>query len=172
MMEKFFTDLFKDKTLEEIQEENKKILLLNKEKDITISFKSFYNGYDCGNRNLYIIWRNKQCLYVGISRSDIWNRWFGSLSPHIYSLNNDSFNSTIGKVISKNYPKSMSWKIEMRYIEDKWLNTEEINLIQKYRPLFNTTYSPKRNKKEVRLHNILRYGTKQHVSNFGTAKSK
>jgi hypothetical protein len=122
---------------------------------IMISFKKFYE-YKYPEReryNLYIVWRGKQALYVGISTNNVWNRWFGRLAPHIRRAGNkwlEDWSSPIGSVVTHNLPASLRWKIELRYY-DRSLKTIESRLINDLRPLFNITYGPKLNKKELRL---------------------
>lgn len=118
---------------------------------LTMTFERFFNAdYDEGECNLYIVWRNEQALYVGISESNIWNRWFGNLSPHIL-INagghwRGDYSSPIGAAVVCNRPASMQWIIELRYVPTvytipRWdVKREEGKLIRELRPLFNITH--------------------------------
>jgi hypothetical protein len=116
---------------------------------LRMSFDKFFRGdYKGDEYNLYIIWKGKQALYVGISTVHVMSRWFGDLSPHIHITRNGewlpAFSSLIGQVVIHNRPQSMKWTVELRHyrnwVRGENLNTAEANLIAKLRPLFNTTY--------------------------------
>src|ERR1043165_96031 len=120
------------------------------ESPITITFSQFLERqYPQGKHNLYIIWHGKQALYVGISKSDVWGRWFTTSYSHMYFAGGVwSGNSPIGTVIQRNFPKSLKWKVELRhYSTSLWSSGEDLEaaehrLIVELRPLFNTTYRP------------------------------
>ena len=130
---------------------------------LTLTFGEFAKGnYEEGERNLYIIWRGKQCLYIGVSIDDIWIRWFHRNNRHISIVNDDAWlgSSPIGRVIVYNLPKSLRWKIELREIpltETADLQKAEKQLIRELRPLFNITHrqplTPKENRLAKRLLN-------------------
>jgi hypothetical protein len=133
--------------------------------DIKIRFEDFKDGnYSGEERNLYILWRDDVCLYVGISRNNVWNRWFGNLSPH-YSY----YGSQVGRCVLRNQPESMEWEIELRYIgflND--LEETESELIFQLDPLFNVIYNTKKlSEKKQKLKNLLLYGKEKHISNEG-----
>jgi hypothetical protein len=126
---------------------------------IKITFEKFARtGIKYVHHNLYIIWMKKQALYVGISRNNIWHRWFGQRDSHIYMIDDQwikDYSSPIGSVIVYNRPASLKWKIELQhyrtYLFDENLAEVEKGLIHKLRPLFNTTYLPYLTKKEQEL---------------------
>lgn len=141
---------------------------------ITLTFEDFLDGkYHDGKHNLYIVWYKKQSLYVGISKANIWTRWFSGRQSHMYFAQKHSGtregghwkgSSTIGCVIERNFPASLKWKIELRHCNTfSWCNDElledaERRLIREIRPLFNSTYrsgfTEKENKLIERLSNV------------------
>ena len=124
---------------------------------LILPFKKFAKGdYDEGDRNLYIVWRGKKCLYVGISKYDIWVRWFHRNHSHI-EVEADTIwhgHSPIGQAITRNLPSSYRWKIELRYVPED-LEAEERKLIRQLRPLFNIVYRNKLSPAENRLSRTL-----------------
>ena len=110
--------------------------------------------------NLYIIWDNKQALYVGISIGNVWTRWFGGYGSHMTYFTNGllTAESWIGNIILNNKPKSMDWDIELLSLDD-YKNKEE-HYIKLYRPLFNRmlrdNYTTKENK-------LINYYEKQNL---------
>ena len=171
MDEQLWRQFFGNKTLEEIQEENRlhDLKMIEENPPLTLSFGKFIKGdYQLGHRNLYIVWRGKQALYIGISRTDIWGRWFGrGGQSHMYFSQKYSGTleggrwqglSPIGIVIVNNQPASMRWRIELRYVPfmDRWdLEEEEKKLIHEIHPLFNSAHLPELTKKEVRIYRRL-----------------
>ena len=160
-MSDFWTQIFGNKTLEDVQEEQRlRALKMSKENPPRImTFQQFHKRRLGGLYNLYIIWRGKQALYVGISRQNIWGRWFSrGGQEHIFNSGGQwhaDFSSPIGKAIIHNRPASLRWKIELRYTPSRSLAAEEQELIQELRPLFNTIYRPSLTSKELKLYNML-----------------
>jgi hypothetical protein len=120
---------------------------------LILTFAEFYEGDYHGN--LYIVWRGSQALYVGITRDHVWNRWFGNRG-HISNIDGnwraDYCGSEIGKVIVKNRPESLGWKIELRNIPYPMdLESEERRLIHELRPLCNRTHVQQLTKEEMDL---------------------
>jgi len=134
------------------------------ERPLILPFGKFAKGdYEESQRNLYIVWRGKQCLYVGVSQDDIWIRWFHRHRCHIEIEGDEEHETwcgvtTIGKVITGNRPASLQWKIELRHIPsiyDGKLAKAERDLIHELQPLFNVTHRRALNRKENRLHKLL-----------------
>lgn len=138
------------------------------EPTISMTFAQFLeDDKRVGRHNLYIIWRGKQALYVGIARDHIWGRWFArGGQSHMYFSQKYSGTreggtwrgfTPIGIVIQRNFPKSLKWKVEQRHYNtfswctEERLETAERRLIQELRPLFNTTYRPSFTHKENEL---------------------
>jgi hypothetical protein len=120
------------------------------EPPLVMTFGKFYKGdFEGGHRNLYIVWRGKQALYVGISRRNIFNRWFIDPSCHWG-------NTTIAQVIDGNRPASIRWKIELRHVITD-LEKEERRLIHELRPLFNGSHRSPLSANEFRLYKQLSY---------------
>lgn len=138
----------------------------NPEPPLRITFKEFEEGDYEGERNLYIVWYKDQALYIGISESNIWNRWFAdSRGCHVFKIGEryrGDYSSSIGRCIIDNFPASYNWIIELRhypvgllYKERKELKDIERGLIQKYSPLFNVTYAPELSEKQRELREYL-----------------
>ena len=141
---------------------------------LKMRFGTFLDGkYQEGKHNLYIIWKGKQALYVGIAKDNIWIRWFNAGYSHMYFAQKYSGtreggtwvgSSTIGRVIQKNFPKSLKWIVELRhYSTFGWTDNEKLEaaeqrLIRELRPLFNVTYRSALTEQEARLAERLEYG--------------
>ncbi len=87
----------------------------------TLQFNDFMDAdkFPSGNLVLYVVRNKSNILYVGISKSGIWNRWFGSrgrLTKNIYDewLYTDSISS----FIVKNMPQSLKYSIDLWTIEE------------------------------------------------------
>jgi hypothetical protein len=131
---------------------------------IEIPFGQFMDGkFEDGGKGyeLYIVKRYNEILYVGISRANIWNRWFGGRgrirkNAGGYWYSTDS----IGSEIVENMPNSLCWMIELWTQEDckKLFAADIINkgyhssdrcditvyepmMIAKLSPSFNRTYN-------------------------------
>lgn len=84
---------------------------------ITLTFKEFAYSEDLIDfgtldLELYVV-RNKQnILYIGISKSGIYRRWFLEHSPHMFS---DTLfgNTRIGIRIYNNLPNSAKWNMDL-----------------------------------------------------------
>lgn len=109
-----------------------------------MTFEEFIEGnFPEDDYSLYIVWRGAECLYIGISKDNIWNRWFSRNGCHIRMTDNHMIgNSIIGREIVKNLPQSLQWTIELR--EYKNLHRAEIDLIRELRPTYNRTYNYER----------------------------
>jgi hypothetical protein len=131
---------------------------------ITMTFAQFlHDSRRHSKHNLYLVWKGKHALYVGIAHEHIWTRWFnrGSQGHMLYywTPNGKTLSgaSPIGAVIQRNLPKSLKWKVELRHFNtfswcpDERLEDAEHRLIQEFRPLFNTTYRPSFTDKENKL---------------------
>jgi hypothetical protein len=164
-----FDQIFGKRTPEEQAETDRKnkefaLKLIEDNPPLILTFDKFAKGdYEGGHRNLYIVWRSRQALYIGISRGNIWNRWFARGGQSHILINAGGhwmadYSSPIGRAIIQNRPASMRWKIELRYIPAgvRWdLESEEARLIHELHPLFNTTYLPPLTEKELRLYRQL-----------------
>ena len=77
---------------------------------------------------LYVLKGEARVLYIGISKVNIWWRWFGAPSSHLYWDADDKlcFSSSVGKAVVKCSPDSMNWMIELWTAEDciKFLRPE------------------------------------------------
>lgn len=111
--------------------------------NITLTFAEFIKGEKVGRQNLYIVWRDAKALYVGISTTSVWHRWFSGFSSHMArNVFRQWFGcSPIGEEVAKNTPQSLKWMIELRHYEVLHLHDEERRLIQELQPPFNSTYN-------------------------------
>ena len=82
-----------------------------------LRFKDFADrNYKEKNECLYIIKdENKTILYIGISRWNIWSRWFGNYKCHFMENGDGRYMaiSNIAGEIVRHLPKSMDWIIEL-----------------------------------------------------------
>jgi len=81
---------------------------------LIMTFTKFEKGdYPDANHNLYIVWRGKQALYIGISQANIWDRWFIRDGCHIASNGAGiwcaAYSSPIGRAIARNRPASIPY---------------------------------------------------------------
>jgi hypothetical protein len=114
-----------------------------------MTFGEFMTGdYEHGAHNLYIVWRDRQALYIGIANCGIYNRWFTSPSCHMEAR------TKIAQVIERNRPASMGWVIELRHITGN-LEKAERELIRTLRPLFNGTHRAPPTREEIQLTHTL-----------------
>lgn len=84
---------------------------------LTLTFAEFAEGSkfpDFEDLSLYVVREGKKILYVGISQSNIYNRWFASPSSHMWITDDGRFgsNSSIGIHIASNLPKSYKWRFD------------------------------------------------------------
>lgn len=125
---------------------------------VIMPFSKFAKGdYPDLDHNLYIVWRGKKALYIGISRGCIWDRWFDRNGRHIAIDGagnwHAEYSSPIGRAIIRNRPASLRWKIELRQCDN--LTKAELELIKELRPIFNATYRPALTDKEKHLYKKL-----------------
>jgi hypothetical protein len=91
---------------------------------IAITFYDFYHrNYKKGNFSLYVLRDGKTVLYVGISKVDIWDRWFGNLTPHMEVFKTEKHqvfrgNTRAGRSVAENYPESIKWTVELWTVDD------------------------------------------------------
>jgi hypothetical protein len=113
-------------------------------KPITMTFERFMKLEKEPPHNLYIIWKRRKALYVGISKSGVWSRWFGRRG-RLYKLGQSwAAEDTIGEVVIKNMPASLKWKVELRYygiLNNEDLRYNEMRLIGELHPSYNSTYN-------------------------------
>jgi hypothetical protein len=130
----------------------------------TLTFEKFMSGdYPDDDYSIYIVRYNAEVLYIGISRDNIYNRWFTADYSHITKFANGALrgNSTIGQVIVGNLPNSLQWSIDLWSIDDcikllgdkspckseydnNALDKLERYLISELNPLFNVTHNTQR----------------------------
>lgn len=87
---------------------------------IEITFKDFYEyEYPKDVFELYVMKNGLgDVLYVGISRSDIWNRWFGWNGHIVGDVEFMVGKSSVGQKIVDYLPDSWSWKIQLWTLSD------------------------------------------------------
>jgi len=129
----------------------------------TLTFEKFMSGdYPDDDYSIYIVRDNAEVLYIGISRDNIYDRWFTASYSHIIKFADGALmgRSTIGEVIVGNMPNSLQWSIDLLSIEDcikllgdkspckseydnNALDKLERYLISELNPLFNVTHKTK-----------------------------
>lgn len=65
---------------------------------------------------VYVVFNDACCLYVGMSTSNIWNRWFyGTFRSHFDQHHTGEWigNSPVARSIAKFMPQSWEWPIEL-----------------------------------------------------------
>jgi len=95
-------------------------------------------------------------LYIGISKSNVWERWFGWGGHMMWDGNVIYGESPIGVKIENHLPDSLNWKIQLWTLEDcikfcrkelpgdileKTINDVEPIMIRKLSPALNNTYN-------------------------------
>jgi hypothetical protein len=113
-------------------------------KPITMTFEEFMGLEREPIHNLYIIWDDNKALYVGISKSGVWGRWFGRRGRMYKIGQNWAAEDTIGQTVIKNFPASLKWRVELRYygvLNNEDLRYNESCLIGELHPSFNSTYN-------------------------------
>jgi hypothetical protein len=95
------------------------------------TFSEFFNNTtELEEESLYLVKdTNNFCLYIGISNTGIWNRWFSSsCSSHMILNHNGKWygESAIGQEIADNFPDSGNWLMEFYTVLDcaKLLNID------------------------------------------------
>ena len=89
---------------------------------LDLTFAEFYgaNYDDSHDVGVYVV-KNGDALYVGMSSSNIWNRWFyGTFRSHMEQDVSGMWYgySAIGRKIADNMPESWNWHIELWRVED------------------------------------------------------
>ena len=125
---------------------------------IELSFREFHQQqYEEHQFCLYIVKdENEDILYVGISTSDIWERWFGFGGHLTWDGETIYGESAIGTRIENHLPGSLEWKIQLWSLRDclefcgedaptgladATVHDIEPIMIQKLSPALNTTYN-------------------------------
>lgn len=89
---------------------------------MVLGFEQFMSGdYEEEEHNdLYVLRNEEGVLYVGISRNDIWDRWFSGWGSHmIRTIYGEWYpNSSVGEAVVTNMPASLKWTIELWTRED------------------------------------------------------
>ena len=95
-------------------------------------------------------------LYIGISQSNVWERWFGWGGHMMWDGNVIYGESPIGVKIENHLPDSLNWKIQLWTLEDcikfcrkelpgdilkKTIHDVEPIMIRKLSPALNNTYN-------------------------------
>lgn len=134
---------------------------------ISLTFRDFYDcRYEDGEYDLYVLRDKDAVLYVGISRENVHDRWFGGGFSHMNTVAWSDYpvSSTdlIGERVYINYPESLEWTMELWSVNDcveyigentgvpkgvlsKNLSVIESEMIRILTPLYNRTMNRKRN---------------------------
>ena len=125
-----------------------------------VRFGDFWNNPDAGEpgARFYALYDGPQCLYVGISRRWIWERWFDSTWGHIRGRTS-CLNSRVGQHVVDHLPASLEWMITLWTEKDVVLSFGEARnlgrhpgiedlerlLIRHLKPSFNVTHNANSN---------------------------
>lgn len=135
---------------------------------LSLTFKEFMKGnygekigkyYSETDHKLYVIRNGDDILYVGISKSGIWNRWFGGLGRMKKINGRWWWKDLISREIIEHMPESLKYTIELysldelfeifkdeigeRYTDNAWreatwrLSDLEAMMIEKLHPALN-----------------------------------
>jgi hypothetical protein len=89
---------------------------------ILLTFREFVKGeFEDGEEyyELYVVKNAIEILYVGISQSGIWNRWFGGFGRMHQRESGCWYGyDDISKEIAENMPASLDWIVELWTTED------------------------------------------------------
>jgi hypothetical protein len=88
---------------------------------LDISFDEFQRGtYKDGDYGLYVLSDGAVMLYIGISESNVWNRWFSSRNSHMIKMANGRWigNSSISQYVIAHMPESKDYRIRLYTLED------------------------------------------------------
>ena len=88
---------------------------------LDLSFGEFYNDKNDDFSGIYVLKNETEVLYVGMSRTGIWHRWFNTRSPHIlvdFYTDKMAGWSSAGQEVVDNLPDSMNWRIELWRMPD------------------------------------------------------
>ena len=87
---------------------------------IELTFQEFHEQQYDDNRYCLYVMKNGlgDVLYVGISTSDIWERWFGWGGHMLWDGNVIYGESPIGVKIEDHLPDSLKWNIQLWNLKD------------------------------------------------------
>ena len=87
---------------------------------IELSFIDFYEqNYDYQDYCLYVLKNGLgDILYIGISKNDVWQRWFGWGGHMTWDGKVIYGESPVGVKIENHLPDSLSWKIQLWTLQD------------------------------------------------------
>jgi hypothetical protein len=124
---------------------------------IEITFEDFHESNFQGEGfRLYVLKNGlDDALYVGISRSNIWNRWFAFGGHLIWDGKYIVGQSAVGEKIVDHLPDSLKWKIQLWTLEDciefcidvvppsrqYTIEAVEPFMIKKLSPVLNVSYN-------------------------------
>ena len=93
----------------------------------TLTFETFANSEDdfiyvpiYNDRKLYVVRNGNAFMYIGISETCIWERWFSQRKSHMFITHSLNLvgRSNIGAVVQENLPESLSWSIDLWAMPD------------------------------------------------------
>ena len=86
---------------------------------ITVKFKVFMDFMDIDkDYQLYVLRKDKNIVYIGISERDIWYRWFGSFGRMCKVNGEWRGKDATARHIIENMPKSFNWDIDLFSVTD------------------------------------------------------
>jgi hypothetical protein len=99
----------------------------------TLSFEKFVDPdyFPDDKIVLYVVREKENIYYVGISKTNVWYRWFGANGRMVKNVYDEwiSYDS-IGSHIIQNMPKSYKWDIDLWTVEEsnQFLDSSSANL--------------------------------------------
>jgi len=120
---------------------------------IKIKFSDFIRHNYQDEFCLYILRNSEDSpLYIGISRGDVWERWFGYGGHITLGRFGPIPTSHVGRKVLDHHPESMNWKIELWSMDDCTgfcgskvpddLIFLEAYIIGAYSPVLNISHNP------------------------------
>jgi hypothetical protein len=88
----------------------------------TLSFRKFTDPGNFPNDNvkLYVVRDRRDFLYIGVSKKNVWGRWFnqsrGRMRKDVYG--NWVTHDAIGAYIARNLPGSLKWQVDLWRIDE------------------------------------------------------
>jgi len=147
---------------------------------ISLPFEKFMAGKYADNVRspftLYMVFKGSECLYIGITTNNPFNRWFNNGYSHclINIYGELQGQSTIGKMVAESMPGSNKWEIQLWTTKDciEWLvlnrpekykrlkeadiHSLEPIIIQEFKPsenvIFNTRVDGSLNSPQIKKH--------------------
>lgn len=131
---------------------------------LEMKFQEFFNGNyeDNDDHEIYVLTSDREILYIGISKANIWNRWFGNFG-RMWKDEDGKFqySDLVSKEVVDNFPDSLAWSIQLlstkecieickdelkktTYLKNRLVNRPDVlerYMIHKFHPVLNLTHN-------------------------------